>query len=192
MCFKSGDKRYTGKASESTAIEITCHDHSMLYWDARDFILSQLAQVFICGDYRAETCNGPSAIILLHPFRVSYPVLAKGSYGLLCVTLSQDFLTLPRFSLLAHLHQLRKSLSPECSATPHVGRQFKSNDKRYTGKASESTAIEITCHDHSMLYWDARDFILSQLAQVFICADYRAEPCNGPSTITVCCLVGLY
>jgi len=37
--FKSSDKRYTGKASESTAIEITCHDHSMQYWDARDFIL---------------------------------------------------------------------------------------------------------------------------------------------------------
>ena len=35
-----------------------------------------------------------------------------------------------------------------------------------------------------MLYWDARDFILSQLAQVFICGDYRAEPCNGPSAIT--------
>ena len=49
--FKSSDKRYKGKASESTAIETTCHDHSMLYWDARDFILSQLAQVFICGDY---------------------------------------------------------------------------------------------------------------------------------------------
>jgi len=34
------------------------------------------------------------------------------------------------------------------------------SDKRYTGKASELAAIEITCHDHSMLYWDARDFIL--------------------------------
>ena len=61
---------------------------------------------------------------------------------------------------------------------------FKSSDKRCTGKVSESTAIEITCHDHSMLYWDARDFILSQLAQIFICGDYRAEPCNGPSAIT--------
>jgi len=37
--FKSSDKRYMGKASESTAIEITCHDHSMLYWDAQDFVL---------------------------------------------------------------------------------------------------------------------------------------------------------
>jgi len=77
--FESSDKRYTGKASESTAIEITCHDHSMLHWDARDFILSQPAQVFICGDYRAEPCNGPSAITLLPPFRDSSPVLAEGS-----------------------------------------------------------------------------------------------------------------
>jgi len=66
----------------------------------------------------------------------------------------------------------------------HEWRHFKSSDKRYTGKASESTAIKITCHDHSMLYWDARDVILSQLAQVFICGDYRAEPCNGPIAIT--------
>ena len=76
------------------------------------------------------------------------------------------------------------SLGVDCHR-PTCTDLFKSSDKRYTGKASESTAIEITCHDHSMLYWDARDFILSQLAQVFICGDYRAEPCNGPNAITL-------
>jgi len=27
-------------------------------------------------------------------------------------------------------------------------------------------------------------FYTSQLAQVFTCGDYRAEPCNGPTAIT--------
>jgi len=64
------------------------------------------------------------------------------------------------------------TISSECSHLPEViKRQLQRNvtrwatilhsGKRYTGKAFYVTAaIEITCHDYSMLYWDARDFIL--------------------------------
>ena len=57
----------------------------MLYWDERDFILSQLAQVFICGDYRAEPCNGPIAITLHLSYsseavmRLGYQILMKSA-----------------------------------------------------------------------------------------------------------------
>ena len=63
--FESSDKRYTGKASESTAVEITCHDHSMLYWDARDFILlSQLR-------YLPVVTTAPNLVMALLPLHTA-------------------------------------------------------------------------------------------------------------------------
>ena len=57
--------------------------YAVLGWAG--FYTSQLAQVFICGDYRAEPCNGPIAITLHLSYsseavmRLGYQILMKSA-----------------------------------------------------------------------------------------------------------------